>query len=143
MFNSCSQLLLIFSTLCIVYTIQVHVNVNCIHVFVLSNKKKVLLLRTICLQGWTLVVSCDMNHLYCSLPAEEQERVNGLELFDEYEEWHDKCSHYMLLYAMKGTCERLLPLLPQQNHVATLPSTSVLLNTINVHITEDPCIFKR
>lgn len=98
---------------------------------------------TSCLQGWTLVVSCDMNHLYGSLPCKEQERVNRLELFDEYEEWHNKCSHYMLLYAMKGTCEKLLPLLPEQNHVATLPSTSLLLNSINVQTTEDSCVFKR
>lgn len=33
--------------------------------------------------------------------------MNGLELFDEYEEWHLKCSHYMILCAFKGQLSSL------------------------------------
>jgi tRNA wybutosine-synthesizing protein 4 len=33
---------------------------------------------------------------------EERLRINRLELFDEYEPWHLKCSHYTLISATKG-----------------------------------------
>lgn len=93
--------------------------------------------------GWTLVVSSDMNHFYASLSPEEQERVNKLELFDEHEEWHTKCSHYMLLYAMKGTCKNLLPFLPQQNNGDTLTTIPLLVNSLNIETTENSCVLRR
>lgn len=48
-----------------------------------------------------------MNHFYATLPERERQRVESLELFDEYEEWHLKCAHYMLLCAFKGRCTAL------------------------------------
>lgn len=51
--------------------------------------------------------SCDMNAFFNLLPEEEQQRVNNLELFDEYEEWHLKCSHYIILCAFNGQCRVL------------------------------------
>ena len=48
-----------------------------------------------------------MNTFFNSLPAEEKWRIDNLELFDEYEEWHLKCSHYIILCAFNGLCESL------------------------------------
>lgn len=39
------------------------------------------------------------NHL---VPAEERARIRKLESFDEYEGFHEKCSHYIILTASKG-----------------------------------------
>ena len=38
-----------------------------------------------------------MNQLYFSLPEETRKHVMSLEPFDEYEEWHLKCSHYHMI----------------------------------------------
>ena len=61
-------------------------------------------------------MSCDMNDFFFSLPLSERRRVNELELFDEFEEWHLKCGHYMLLCAASGSCVEsntaLLPSIP-------------------------------
>ena len=40
-----------------------------------------------------------MRDFYKSLPAAELRRVSSLEMFDEYEEWHLKCYHYMVVIA--------------------------------------------
>ncbi|XP_025049498.1 tRNA wybutosine-synthesizing protein 4 [Alligator sinensis] len=54
-------------------------------------------------QGWTECFIADMNQFYTlCIPAEERQRVQALEPFDEYEEWHLKCSHYFILVASKG-----------------------------------------
>ena len=67
------------------------------------------------LQGWYKSSSFDMNSFYNILPLKEKQRVNTLEMFDEYEEWHCKCNHYMLLYAFQGTCSALSSVLPIPN----------------------------
>ena len=60
-------------------------------------------------QGWNDVVALDMNQFYFSLlSSEERDRVENLEPFDEYEEWHLKCAHYMVLCGYRGNCARLL-----------------------------------
>ncbi|XP_075925423.1 tRNA wybutosine-synthesizing protein 4 isoform X2 [Petromyzon marinus] len=43
--------------------------------------------------------------------SQERARVEHLELFDEHEEWHLKCSHYFILVASKGrlSSEPVLP----------------------------------
>lgn len=61
------------------------------------------------IQGWERVEAMDMNQFYSNLVSpEERNRVEFLEPFDEYEEWHLKCSHYMVLCAYNGTCNQLL-----------------------------------
>lgn len=46
-----------------------------------------------------------MNYFYTSvLTSRERQRVETLEPFDEFEEWHLHCSHYILLTAFKGAC---------------------------------------
>lgn len=53
--------------------------------------------------GWTACRAMDMNEFYrCLLPAEERRRMENLEPFDEFEEWHLKCAHYFILAASKG-----------------------------------------
>nr|XP_004660940.2 tRNA wybutosine-synthesizing protein 4 [Jaculus jaculus] len=53
--------------------------------------------------GWTACSALDLNEFYrCFLPTEERQRVQALEPFDEFEEWHLKCAHYFILAASKG-----------------------------------------
>lgn len=61
--------------------------------------------------GWTACCAVDMNEFYrCFLPAEERRRMENLEPFDEFEEWHLKCAHYFILAASRGDplCQTLL-----------------------------------
>ncbi|XP_060627346.2 tRNA wybutosine-synthesizing protein 4 [Anolis sagrei] len=54
-------------------------------------------------RGWTECSAIDMNEFYRRfVPGEEQERIRALEPFDEFEEWHLKCSHYFILVSSKG-----------------------------------------
>ncbi|XP_006883272.1 PREDICTED: leucine carboxyl methyltransferase 2 [Elephantulus edwardii] len=53
--------------------------------------------------GWTACSAMDMNEFYRRfVPAEERRRIENLEPFDEFEEWHLKCAHYFILAASKG-----------------------------------------
>ncbi|KFR09785.1 Leucine carboxyl methyltransferase 2, partial [Opisthocomus hoazin] len=64
-------------------------------------------------KGWTECSVMDMNEFFsCCTPEDEQQRVQALEPFDEYEEWHLKCSHYFVLTASKGMEPSWTPLLP-------------------------------
>ena len=57
-----------------------------------------------------------MNQFYQELiPAEERGRVEHLEPFDEYEEWHLKCNHYMMLCAYQKTEHHLLSHIKEQS----------------------------
>ncbi|KAK4830608.1 hypothetical protein QYF61_012051 [Mycteria americana] len=63
-------------------------------------------------KGWTECRVMDMNEFFtCCTPEDEQQRVQALEPFDEYEEWHLKCSHYFVLTASKGMEPSWTPLL--------------------------------
>ncbi|XP_023268308.1 tRNA wybutosine-synthesizing protein 4 [Seriola lalandi dorsalis] len=73
-------------------------------------------------KGWEQCVCLDMNDFYLGLvPEEERSRVEVLEPFDEYEEWHQKCSHYFVLTASRGsfTAQALL------THPAVSPVASM------------------
>ncbi|KAL2081246.1 hypothetical protein ACEWY4_023099 [Coilia grayii] len=60
-------------------------------------------------KGWEQCVCLDMNQFYLGLVAQqERQRVEGLEPFDEFEEWHQKCSHYFILTAAKGSLTQAL-----------------------------------
>ncbi|OXB52440.1 hypothetical protein ASZ78_003496, partial [Callipepla squamata] len=64
-------------------------------------------------KGWTECSVMDMNEFFtCCIPEDEQRRVQALEPFDEYEEWHLKCSHYFVLTASKEMEPSWTPLLP-------------------------------
>lgn len=63
-------------------------------------------------QGWTHVAASDMNYFYNVVVSEdERSRVELLEPFDEFEEWHLKCAHYVLLTAFSGSCRQILSLM--------------------------------
>lgn len=63
-------------------------------------------------KGWEKTLCCNMNDYYVTLPSSERLRVESLELFDEFEEWHTKCSHYIILCATVGQCLSFLKCLP-------------------------------
>ncbi|XP_051937777.1 tRNA wybutosine-synthesizing protein 4 [Hippocampus zosterae] len=70
-------------------------------------------------KGWEKCVCLDMNEFFLRLiPDDERYRVEYLEPFDEHEEWHQKCSHYFILTASRGslTAQSLLihPSVPLQ-----------------------------
>lgn len=49
-----------------------------------------------------------MNYFFNNIvPPSERLRIDSTELFDEYEEWHLKCAHYVLVAALNGTCSSL------------------------------------
>jgi len=53
--------------------------------------------------GWESVNVIDMNTFYSvQVTDEERIRINQLECFDEEEEWHQKCSHYVLVVVGNG-----------------------------------------
>jgi len=61
-------------------------------------------------QGWSSAAAADMNYFYnVVVSQDERSCVESLEPFDEYEEWHLKCAHYVLLSAFNGLCRRLAP----------------------------------
>ncbi|KAM3608030.1 uncharacterized protein V6R79_018072 [Siganus canaliculatus] len=78
-------------------------------------------------KGWEQCVCLDMNVFYLGLvPDEERRRVESLEPFDEYEEWHQKCSHYFILTACRGslTAQTLLTHAPASPVPSIGPSWS-------------------
>lgn len=55
--------------------------------------------------GFEAATARDMNCVYHSiLDANEQQRIEKLEVFDEFPEWHLKCAHYTIVLACKGEC---------------------------------------
>ncbi|XP_054470733.1 tRNA wybutosine-synthesizing protein 4 [Anoplopoma fimbria] len=89
-------------------------------------------------KGWEQCVCLDMNDFYLGLvPEEERCRVERLEPFDEYEEWHQKCSHYFILTASRGSLmeQALLtysPVSPAASICPSWSSTSLSVRTIPV-----------
>uniref|UniRef100_A0A668B046 tRNA wybutosine-synthesizing protein 4 n=1 Tax=Myripristis murdjan TaxID=586833 RepID=A0A668B046_9TELE len=78
-------------------------------------------------KGWDQCVCLDMNDFYLGLlPEEERCRVESLEPFDEYEEWHQKCTHYFILTASRGslTAQALLTHPPVSSVPCMSPSQS-------------------
>ncbi|KRX66614.1 putative ATP-dependent Clp protease proteolytic subunit, mitochondrial [Trichinella sp. T9] len=48
--------------------------------------------------GWENVTVYSLSSIYyCSLSEQERKRISELEEFDEYEMWHLKCSHYVIV----------------------------------------------
>ncbi|XP_054713034.1 tRNA wybutosine-synthesizing protein 4-like [Uloborus diversus] len=52
--------------------------------------------------GWQSCYIVDMYRFFLSLPLDEKRRIQSLELFDEYEIWHEKCQHYAIIWAFQG-----------------------------------------
>ncbi|XP_021641013.2 leucine carboxyl methyltransferase 1 homolog isoform X2 [Hevea brasiliensis] len=52
-------------------------------------------------QGWQRAVAWDMLRVYSDfIEAQERHRIERLELFDEFEEWHMMQEHYCVTYAI-------------------------------------------
>ncbi|XP_066542635.1 tRNA wybutosine-synthesizing protein 4 [Hoplias malabaricus] len=67
-------------------------------------------------RGWEKCVCLDMNQFYFNfLSEDERERVEQIEPFDEYEEWHQKCSHYFILTASNGSLTSPALLIPPED----------------------------
>lgn len=80
-------------------------------------------------KGWEQCICMDMNEFYQGLvPEKERCRVESLEPFDEFEEWHQKCSHYFILTACKGslTSQAMLRTPP----VSLLPPLEPMLSPV-------------
>ncbi|XP_069110693.1 tRNA wybutosine-synthesizing protein 4-like [Argopecten irradians] len=59
--------------------------------------------------GWERTEALDMNQFYTSLVTGPQRHlVEMMEPFDEYEEWHLMCGHYMIMCGYIGRCGKLL-----------------------------------
>lgn len=77
--------------------------------------------------GWTDLEVMDMNEFYNNLlSCEERDRVENLEMFDEYEEWHLKCAHYMILLGYHSNCGELLK--------TALPSKDYTMKWVKEHV---------
>ncbi|XP_068745300.1 tRNA wybutosine-synthesizing protein 4-like isoform X2 [Montipora capricornis] len=92
-------------------------------------------------EGWTHVRCPTLNFIYYdTLSTEEKARMEGIEPFDEFEEWHLMCSHYIILTAFKGFCQSLEEeLFCQQNVKEQLTDQSshvddkkCIIHTLNV-----------
>ncbi|XP_030283503.1 tRNA wybutosine-synthesizing protein 4 [Sparus aurata] len=86
-------------------------------------------------KGWEQCVCLDMNVFYLGLvPEEERGRVDSLEPFDEYEEWHQKCSHYFILTASRGSlmAQALLPHAPVSPLPSICPSWSLIALSVQI-----------
>lgn len=61
-------------------------------------------------RGWSSCEIYDINEFVRQLvPLDELNRMRKLEIFDEYEGFNEKCSHYVILTAAKGICTTPLP----------------------------------
>ncbi|XP_072335487.1 tRNA wybutosine-synthesizing protein 4 isoform X1 [Scyliorhinus torazame] len=88
-------------------------------------------------EGWEECHCIDMNEFYVGfIPEQEKQRIELLEPFDEYEEWHLKCSHYLILSASKGflTCLFLHP--PPDFHFKKIDTLNPLRITVSLCETE-------
>ncbi|XP_029446751.1 tRNA wybutosine-synthesizing protein 4 [Rhinatrema bivittatum] len=57
--------------------------------------------------GWSECHVMDMNEFHFNfISKSERRRIETIEPFDEFEEWHLKCSHYFILIASKGSLSR-------------------------------------
>ncbi|XP_054829481.1 tRNA wybutosine-synthesizing protein 4 isoform X2 [Eublepharis macularius] len=73
-------------------------------------------------KGWTACHAIDMNEFYARFVCgDERRRIQALEPFDEFEEWHLKCSHYFVLVALKGDELCQTPVFPGVEEKAFLP----------------------
>ncbi|XP_063964259.1 tRNA wybutosine-synthesizing protein 4-like [Lytechinus pictus] len=74
-------------------------------------------------QGWDTSCAINMYEYYTQIISKDERiRVEQIELFDEFEEWHLKCIHYILVAAFNGRCgeyrRNLFPELPLAPSVA-------------------------
>ena len=74
--------------------------------------------------GYEAAAARDMNRVYHTLlDTSERQRIEKMEVFDEFPEWHLKCAHYAMILASKGNCyplqEQLMNLMPKLSIVSS------------------------
>ena len=85
-------------------------------------------------------MASDMNYFYnIVVPEDERSRVESLEPFDEYEEWHLKCAHYVLLTAFSGNCLRLASLVWPAVSLHSTEISDDILNAESLRGMSDDC----
>ena len=84
-----------------------------------------------------------MNDVYQRLPKTEKLRINSVEVFDEFEEFELKCSHYLLLCATTKDLINLTDsIIPNKTSSMTYPLTAqVVLRP--VELSPDSLIMSR
>ncbi|XP_059599280.1 retrovirus-related Pol polyprotein from transposon RE2 isoform X2 [Vitis vinifera] len=77
-------------------------------------------------QGWQRAVAWDMLRIYSNfVDAQERRRIERLELFDEFEEWHMMQEHYCVAYAINDAMGLLGDFgFPKDDHVPCSPSAA-------------------
>ncbi|XP_062861712.1 tRNA wybutosine-synthesizing protein 4 isoform X1 [Trichomycterus rosablanca] len=93
-------------------------------------------------KDWEECVCMDMNQFFFSLLTDdERERVEKLEPFDEFEEWHQKCSHYFILTASNGSLTRqALLTLPSETPIPLIKLTLDQYSMSVQLMTESQCV---
>lgn len=81
--------------------------------------------------GWPECYTLSMYNLFSSFSSQEKIRIQQLEMFDEYEMWHEKCHHYALICASQGILSMCFHSLMVQNSVVKDVSHTVMKNKIN------------
>ena len=77
------------------------------------------------------VDAADMTSILSATPSEELARVSGLEPFDEYEEFHLKCTHYFCLAAMSGRCCNARTIWPNAGKSPSRPALEVPVHKLH------------
>ncbi|CAE7437769.1 Lcmt2 [Symbiodinium sp. CCMP2456] len=77
------------------------------------------------------VDAADMTSILSATPSEELARISGLEPFDEYEEFHLKCTHYFCLAAMSGRCCNAKTIWPNAGKSPSRPALEVPVHKLH------------
>ncbi|XP_002162013.3 tRNA wybutosine-synthesizing protein 4 isoform X1 [Hydra vulgaris] len=71
--------------------------------------------------GFDVAIGFDMNFFYENY-VKEKLSLSNLDVFDEYEEWHLKCSHYALVSSFQGSCLNFA--------TSTFPKTQIICDNL-------------
>ncbi|XP_057981681.1 leucine carboxyl methyltransferase 1 homolog isoform X2 [Malania oleifera] len=76
-------------------------------------------------QGWETAVAWDMLQIYTNfIEAQDRRRIERLELFDEFEEWHMMQEHYCVAYAINDAMGLFRDFgFPKEQHVPPAASS--------------------
>ncbi|CAE7764608.1 Lcmt2 [Symbiodinium sp. CCMP2592] len=77
------------------------------------------------------VDAADMTSVLSATPSEELTRISGLEPFDEFEEFHLKCTHYFCLAAMSGGCCKAKTIWPNPGKSPSPPMLEVPVHKLH------------
>ncbi|XP_071803609.1 tRNA wybutosine-synthesizing protein 4-like [Asterias amurensis] len=77
--------------------------------------------------GWQGITAVDMNSYYTTrVSLTERMRVERLEPFDEFEEWHLQCNHYAVIAGYNGDCAEMMEYFKQGHQMISTLETSYI-----------------